>query len=85
MYSDIGTIQGILTVLEENNFTGTNKLGLLLSLIDLAPHIKDDKLSIDIVSLKLLEIHWSHSEKYTASGLELKQTQGANSNTTVIN
>ena len=78
-------IQGILTVLEDSNFTGTNKLGLLLALIDLAPSIKNNALPITEISRKLLEIHWSHSEPYMGSSSELRQITGNGPNITVLN
>ncbi len=87
MSKDIEPIQGILTILEERNFTATSKLGLLLALIELAPEVSDETLEIDRISEKLIEIHWSHADSYKGSGSEgvLKQLASSSVNITVIN
>jgi hypothetical protein len=78
-------LQGILTILEESNFTATSKLGLLLALIELAPETHNDMLSIDRVSEKILEIHWNHAEPYTgSSGKGVLRQLAGNDNTKII-
>ena len=86
MSKDIEPIQGILTILEESNFTATSKLGLLLALIELAPEVSDGTLGIDRISEKLIEIHWSHAEPYIGFSEEgiLRQVNSTNENTTLI-
>ena len=78
-------IQGILAILDRGNTTGTNKFGLLLSLIDLAPYVgADRRIQYRDIVLKLIEIHWSHSVPYSGAGT-LRQLSSPNKeNTTVI-
>jgi len=86
--AQLDPIEGILAVLDEGSVTGTNKFGVLLALIDLAPSIEDPngELSVWRIAEKLIEIHWDH-----ALGLEglghppLRQVSSRNRrNTTVI-
>lgn len=77
-------IEGILAVLDEGSTTGTNRFGLLLALIDLAPSLENDAvLSVSRIAEKLLELHWDHARSYR--GATLRQvTSGNRENTTVL-
>ena len=50
--------------------TGTNKLGLLLTLIDLAPELEGDAPSVTQtrIAQRYLEIHWEHARPYPYGG-----------------
>ena len=63
MDAQLDPIEGILAVLDEGSVTGTNKFGVLLALIDLAPSIEDPngELSVWRIAEKLIEIHWDHA------------------------
>lgn len=67
-------IQGVLEILDRASMTGTNKLGLLLTLLDLAPTLDDQSPSIplDAVAARYLEIHWEHARPY--DGVTLRQS-----------
>ena len=67
-------IQGVLEILDRASMTGTNKLGLLLTLLDLAPTLDDQSPSIplDAVAERYLEIHWEHARPY--DGVTLRQS-----------
>ena len=77
-------VEGILAVLDEGSATGTNKFGLLLALIDLAPSVGTDAvLPVTDIAEKLLELHWDHARPYC--GTPLRQvTSGNRMNTTVL-
>jgi hypothetical protein len=78
-------IQGILAILDRGNTTGTNKFGLLLSLIDLAPYVgADRRIQYQDIALKLIEIHWSHSVPYSGAGTLRQVSSGNRKNTTLI-
>lgn len=63
-------IQGVLEILERAQMTGTNKLGLLLVLLELAPERIDENAPIPRKQLteKYLEIHWEHARPYGQPG-----------------
>ena len=67
-------MQGVLEILDRAAMTGTNKLGLLLALIDLAPTLDSRTRSVSRSDLtaKYLEIHWEHARPY--QGLTLRQS-----------
>lgn len=67
-------IQGVLEILDRASMTGTNKLGLLLTLLDLAPTLDDETPSIarHAVAERYLEIHWEHARPY--QGITLRQS-----------
>lgn len=50
--------------------TGTNKLGFLLTLLDLAPTLDGDAVSVTRtqVAERYLEIHWEHARPYPIGG-----------------
>ena len=78
-------IQGTLAILDQGNATGTNKFGLLLSLIDLAPYVGPDrKLQYDEIALKLIEIHWSHSLPFSGDTPLRQVSSGNRENTTLV-
>ena len=54
--------------------TGTNKLGLLLTLLDLVPTVDDQSpnIPLDAVAERYLEIHWEHARPY--DGVTLRQS-----------
>lgn len=59
-------LEGVLAVLGSGAATGSNKFGLLLALIDLAPTLPTDgRLDLDPLCLKLIEIHWRHIEPFS--------------------
>ena len=64
----------MLEILDRASMTGTNKLGLLLTLLDLAPTLDDQSPSIplDAVAERYLEIHWEHARPY--DGVTLRQS-----------
>lgn len=72
---DVGTldpIQGVLEILQRASMTSTNKLGLLLVLLDLAPEervIKKRRLAT-----RLLELHWEHGRPYGNNKIFLRQS-----------
>ena len=62
-HDDPGTldpIQGVLEILERASMTGTNKLGLLLVLLDFAPERTegDQSISKKDLATRYLDIHW---------------------------
>lgn len=67
-------IQGVLEILDRAAMTGTNKLGLLLALLDLAPTLESGSRSISrsVLAEKYLEIHWEHARPY--QGIALRQS-----------
>jgi len=78
-------IQGILAILDRGNTTGTNKFGLLLSLIDLAPYVgADRRIHNQDIALKLIEIHWSHPVPFSGAGSLRQVSSGNRKNTTLI-
>lgn len=59
-------VQGILTILDEAKMTGTNKLSLLLAILDLAPITPKSRLmSVDDIVEKTLELHWNHADEFS--------------------
>ncbi|WP_419910796.1 HNH endonuclease [Candidatus Poriferisodalis sp.] len=67
-------IQGVLEILDRAAMTGTNKLGLLLTLLDLAPTLDGDAATISPIRVaeRYLEIHWEHVRPY--QGVTLRQS-----------
>lgn len=68
------SLEMLLSVIDSGSMTGTNKLSLLLALIDLVPQMPSDLLEIDINTLaeKVVEISWNHTEPFHGSS-PLKQ------------
>ncbi|MCY3644423.1 MAG: hypothetical protein F4Z00_03575 [Acidimicrobiaceae bacterium] len=64
--SALDPIQGVLEVLRRAPKTGTNKLGLLLVLLDLVPTLSRDDLRISksVLAAHYLNIHWEHGRPY---------------------
>ena len=79
-WSVLSPVEGILTILQRGNVTGTNKFGLLLALIDLAPQIDPETRDLEFtdLALKLLEIHWDHVREYAGNGSPLRQVSSGN-------
>ena len=71
----------MLEILDRSWKTGTNKLGLLLTLLDLAPTLDRDDPSITRPAMaeRYLEIHWEHARPYAGAGgeLTLRQCSGS--------
>lgn len=67
-------IQGVLEILDRASMTGTNKLGLLLTLLDLAPTVDSDAPAITRTQMaeRCIEIHWEHARPY--QGVTLRQS-----------
>lgn len=78
-------IEGILAVLERGSTTGTNKFGLLLALIGLAPLVGEHAtLMTEQIAEKLIELHWDHTREYRHEA-PLRQVRSPNKdNTTVL-
>ena len=74
--SRLDPVQGVLEILDRAAMTGTNKLGLLLTLLDLAPTLGGGSRSISRSDLArtYLEIHWEHARPY--QGVALRQSSG---------
>jgi hypothetical protein len=85
----LSPIEGILAIVEEGKTSGTNKFGLLIALIDLAPSVDKNvrKLSFDDISEKLMEIHWTHTREFSWNDQAkvLKQFSSSTRNTAIIN
>lgn len=64
--SALDPIQGILEILDRASMTGTNKLGLLLALLDIAPeHIQENQpISRRVLAERYLSLHWEHGRPY---------------------
>ena len=67
-------IQGVLEILRRAPMTGTNKLGLLLVLLDLAHRQthSNPPISIEELSAQYLALHWEHGRPYAQ--FPLRQT-----------
>ncbi len=84
MNTRLDPVEGVLAVLNDGSAQGTNKYGLLLALIDLAPAIEAGNiLSVETISEKLLEIHWDHARNFNHAPLR-QLNSGNRQNTTVI-
>ncbi len=72
-------IQGVLEILDRASMTGTNKLGLLLTLIDLAPTLDIDATGIarSQLSGRFLDIHWEHARPYGSPDGEVTLRQSS--------
>lgn len=59
-------IEGITAILNRASMTGTNKLGLLLALLDIAPHrISNNRpITKEELAERILEIHWGHARPF---------------------
>ena len=58
-------IEGIIAVLDEGAYTGTNKLALLLALIDLAPRIGErNYIEHRELAEYLMELQWGHTDNF---------------------
>lgn len=82
-------VEGILAILDNGSATGTNKFGLLLALLDLAPSVgADGVLSVSRIAEKLIELHWDHARPFGASHRKLgplrQVSSGNRANTTVL-
>ncbi len=70
-------------MLDSGSASGTNKFGLLLALIDLAPMVPADGFVGDVdLATKLIEIHWDHGRPYGAH--VLRQTTAHNKENIVV-
>jgi hypothetical protein len=77
-------VSGVLAVLEDGSATGTNKFGLLLALLDLAPAVEvSGELGVDSIAEKLIELHWDHARPYGEEPLK-QVTSGNRENSTVV-
>ena len=77
-------VQGILAIIDDASFTGTNKLSLLLVILDLAPMVSKESrlMSLDDIVEKTLELHWNHSDvfAFTDGTRQVKQLGVLNRN-----
>lgn len=73
-------VEGVLAVLDQGSATGTNKFGLLLALLDLAPSVGNDEiLLVSRIAEKLIELHWDHARPYRK--VRLRQVTSGNETT----
>ena len=74
----------MLEILGHGRMTGTNKLGLLLTLLDLAPTLDEEtpSVALDELAKRYLEIHWEHARPY--NGEQLRQMSGTNGKDTTV-
>lgn len=72
-------IQGVLEILDRASMTGTNKLGLLLTLLDMAPSLNRDNpcISRPAMAERYLEIHWEHATPYDSADGDIKLRQSS--------
>ena len=57
----LSPIEGMLAVLDQGAVTGTNKYGLLLALLELAPEVDPDGvIDLERLATKSIEIQWDH-------------------------
>ena len=85
MPAQLSALEGIQSILNDGRRTGTNKFGLLLALIDLAPLVDTQtrSLSAHRVAGKVLEIHWDQAKPF--HGQVLRQVSSGNrKNSTVV-
>ena len=85
MPSGLTALEGIQCIVNEGNWTGTNKFGLLLALLDLAPLVDPEVRTITAreVAEKVLEVHWDQAKQF--NGEVLRQVASPNrDNTTVV-
>ncbi len=76
-------VEGVLAVLDTGSASGTNKFGLLLALIDLAPSAPESGFVPDAdLAAKLLELHWDHARPY--GGHVLRQVTTPNRDNVVV-
>ena len=78
-------IEGVLEILTRGRMTGTNKLGLLLVLLDLAPtRVQDNQpISLDDIADRSLEIHWPHGRLYEQERLRQSSAKKKRSDDTL--
>jgi hypothetical protein len=82
--STLDPVAGVLAVLDEGAATGTNKFGLLLAILDLAPTVgASGELEVDRIAEKLIELHWDHARPYHAERLR-QVTSGNRENSRVV-
>ena len=79
METQIDPVEGILAILDEGSATGTNKFGLLLNLIQLAPQLDPDEFSISLSDLAMaaVELHWDHASQFDGA-VALRQVTSPN-------
>jgi hypothetical protein len=72
----LSPVEGVLAVLSEGSATGTNKFGLLLALIDLAPEVDpaSRRLLYRRLAWRVLELHWDHARPFD-QGEPLRQVR----------
>jgi len=74
-----------LEILDRASMTGTNKLGLLLALIDIAPeHVQDNQpISRRTLAERYLDLHWEHGRPYRDRKLRQSSSKKKRSDNTV--
>lgn len=83
MASPLNPIEGVLAVLDSGSAAGTNKFGLLLALLDLAPSAPEAGFIGDRdLAAKLIELHWEHVRPYRKN--VLRQTTSQNKENIVV-
>ena len=78
-------IQGVLEILDRASMTGTNKLGLLLALLDIAPERIQDNQPIPRRTLaeRCLNLHWEHGRPYGDRMLRQSSSKKKRSDNTI--
>ena len=83
-------IGGVLQILDRARMSGTHKLGLLLTLLDLIPSLEEGSefLPMTDIAERYFEIHWQHGRPYPVKGdrskrVPLLQKSGSGGDTDV--
>lgn len=78
-------VQGVLEILSRASMTGTNKLGLLLALLDLAPETLRDNRPIarHELATRYLDLHWEHGRPYGELVLRQSSAKKSRSDKTI--
>ena len=78
-------VQGVLEILSRASMTGTNKLGLLLALLDLAPETLRDNRPIakNELATRYLDLHWEHGRPYGELVLRQSSAKKSRSDETI--
>ena len=85
MGTPLSPVEGVLAVLSEGAATGTNKYGLLLALLDLAPEVDPvtRQLDYDTLAWRTLQLHWDHARPFN-DNVPLRQVRSGNREQLVV-
>lgn len=77
-------IEGVLAIVDHGHMTGTNKLGLLLVLLDAAAEVGPDQtITATDLAQRHLETHWEHARPFTGDTVLRQVTSTANTQTMI--